>query len=61
MNIIVSPPNSIRGELITPSDKSISHRSAIFNSISKGISNIKNFSDGDDSQYFSSKMNLKDP
>lgn len=48
MNIIVSPPNSIRGELITPSDKSISHRSAIFNSISKGISNIKNFSDGDD-------------
>ncbi|MBM31738.1 MAG: 3-phosphoshikimate 1-carboxyvinyltransferase [Chloroflexi bacterium] len=48
MNITVSPPNTIRGELITPSDKSISHRSVIFNSISKGISNISNFSDGDD-------------
>jgi 3-phosphoshikimate 1-carboxyvinyltransferase len=44
----VSPPNSIKGELIAPSDKSISHRSAIFNAISEGISYIQNYSDGDD-------------
>ena len=34
--------------MIAPSDKSISHRSAIFNAISEGTSYIQNYSDGDD-------------
>ena len=48
MNQTVYPPNLIQGEIIAPSDKSISHRAVIFNSIAKGRSFIKNFSDGDD-------------
>ena len=38
----------IRGEVIIPSDKSISHRAVIFASLAKGRSVIKNFSDGQD-------------
>ncbi len=38
----------IRGEVIIPSDKSISHRAVIFASLANGQSVIKNFSDGQD-------------
>ena len=38
----------IEGEIITPGDKSISHRAALFNSISFGKSQITNFCVGDD-------------
>ena len=48
MNHTVYPPETIKGELVAPSDKSISHRAAIFASVAKGKSLIKNFSDGDD-------------
>ena len=39
---------SFSGELEVPSDKSISHRSALLNSISIGKSKILNYSDGED-------------
>ena len=39
---------SFGGELEVPSDKSISHRSALLNSISIGKSKILNYSDGED-------------
>ena len=39
---------SLSGEIIIPSDKSISHRAALLNSIAIGKSNILNYSDGED-------------
>lgn len=38
----------VRGELILPGDKSISHRALIFSAMARGISEIENLSDGDD-------------
>ena len=38
----------LQGEINIPSDKSMSHRAAIFASLAKGISHIKNFSQGKD-------------
>lgn len=38
----------LEGEVIVPGDKSISHRSIIFGSISHGITKISNFLDGED-------------
>lgn len=38
----------LKGEVIIPSDKSISHRAVMFSSIAKGGSTIKNFSQGAD-------------
>ncbi|MBQ8460003.1 3-phosphoshikimate 1-carboxyvinyltransferase [bacterium] len=40
--------NALQGEIIVPSDKSISHRAIIFSSLACGKSTIKNFSDGQD-------------
>ncbi|MBH60258.1 MAG: 3-phosphoshikimate 1-carboxyvinyltransferase [Dehalococcoidia bacterium] len=39
---------SLSGEITIPSDKSISHRAALLNSIAIGKSNILNYSDGED-------------
>ena len=39
---------SFSGELEVPSDKSISHRSALLNSIANGKSKILNYSNGED-------------
>lgn len=39
---------SLKGEIIIPSDKSISHRAVILTSLAKGKSVIKNFSKGQD-------------
>lgn len=38
----------IEGEILTPGDKSISHRAALFNSIASGESKLTNFCVGDD-------------
>jgi 3-phosphoshikimate 1-carboxyvinyltransferase len=39
---------SLRGDIIIPPDKSLSHRAVMFNSIAKGESKISNFLMGDD-------------
>ena len=44
----VSKLNNLKGEIIIPADKSISHRAVMFSSIAKGKSIIKNFSSGED-------------
>ena len=38
----------LRGSIIIPPDKSISHRTAMFAALTKGVVNIKNFSKGAD-------------
>ncbi len=40
--------NGLKGEITIPSDKSISHRAAIFATLARGKSVIKNFSNGQD-------------
>lgn len=40
--------SGLRGEIIIPADKSISHRAVMFSSLAKGISIIENFSKGAD-------------
>lgn len=44
----VSRPIRIRGEIDIPSDKSISHRSLIFNAISDGVARIEGLLDSED-------------
>ena len=39
---------NLKGEIIIPSDKSVSHRAIMFSSLAKGKSIIKNFSSGAD-------------
>ncbi|MEK9659605.1 MAG: 3-phosphoshikimate 1-carboxyvinyltransferase [Chloroflexota bacterium] len=48
MRAVISPPKSLRGELTPPGDKSISHRSAIFNAIAEGSARVENFGPGAD-------------
>lgn len=48
MPVTVSGPKKIRGEIITPGDKSVSHRSVMFNAIANGESTVSNFSPGAD-------------
>ncbi len=46
---LVTKTNSrLKGEIIIPADKSISHRAVMFSSLAKGISRIENFSKGAD-------------
>lgn len=45
---IRKPKNGLEGEIIIPSDKSISHRAVMFSALAKGISLIENFSQGAD-------------
>ncbi len=42
------PKKQIRGELVIPPDKSISHRAVLFSSLARGRSEIVNFLDADD-------------
>ena len=42
------PPAKLRGEVIAPGDKSISHRAAMLNAIANGSATVTNFSPGDD-------------
>ncbi len=44
----VSRPTQIRGEIVPPGDKSISHRAAILNSLAEGTARIANFAPGAD-------------
>ena len=48
MDINVFKSQGLNGEIVIPSDKSISHRSAMFASLANGITEIKNFSLGAD-------------
>lgn len=48
MNLTVSKIDSLNGEVIIPADKSISHRSAMFASLTKGVIEVTNFSMGAD-------------
>ncbi|HXG85961.1 MAG TPA: 3-phosphoshikimate 1-carboxyvinyltransferase [Pyrinomonadaceae bacterium] len=46
---IISPAKRLRGSLLLPGDKSISHRAAIISALAHdGVSEIKNFSTGED-------------
>ena len=40
--------NGLKGEIIIPSDKSISHRAVMFSALAKGETIISNFSRGAD-------------
>jgi 3-phosphoshikimate 1-carboxyvinyltransferase len=44
----ISPPSTLRGEVVLPGDKSISHRAAILNSLTEGKAVIDNFAPGRD-------------
>lgn len=46
--IVNKKTNGLNGEVVIPSDKSISHRAVMFSSLAKGTSIIKNFSKGQD-------------
>lgn len=48
INFISHPVTSISGQLVVPGDKSISHRSIIFGSLSEGVSTVNGFLDGED-------------
>ena len=48
MDLIVEKKNKLSGEVIIPSDKSISHRAIMFSSLAKGKTLVKNFSKGAD-------------
>ena len=50
MQLIEQASKPLRGELIVPGDKSISHRAVIFASIAEGTSRIRNLSGGEDNQ-----------
>ena len=45
----VSPGGCIKGKVIVPGDKSISHRAIILGSIANGVTNISGFLEGEDS------------
>ena len=44
----ISPPRSLRGTVIVPGDKSISHRAAILNAVAAGPATVDNFLPADD-------------
>ncbi len=44
----VRRPHRLRGEIVPPGDKSLSHRAAIFNAIADGAARIERFLPGDD-------------
>lgn len=46
--MIIRPAKRIRGRLIMPGDKSISHRAAMIAALANGTSRIRNFSDSED-------------
>lgn len=48
LDIISHPVATIAGEISVPGDKSISHRSVIFGSIARGITEVHGFLDGED-------------
>ncbi len=45
---ILHPARSLRGEILTPGDKSISHRSIMFGSLAEGTTRVSGFLTGED-------------
>ncbi len=48
MDLTVSRPRRLAGEIVAPGDKSVSHRAVMLNSIAEGKATVRNFSPGDD-------------
>ncbi|NQW20888.1 MAG: 3-phosphoshikimate 1-carboxyvinyltransferase [Chloroflexi bacterium] len=49
MSVTIARPRSLRGEIIAPGDKSVSHRAIMFNALSNtGTATVTNFSPGAD-------------
>ena len=48
MDLRVSRPRRLAGEIVAPGDKSVSHRAVMLNSIAEGKATVRNFSPGDD-------------
>ena len=48
MDLTVSRPRRLAGEVVAPGDKSVSHRAVMLNSIGEGRARVRNFSPGDD-------------
>ncbi len=48
MDLTVSRPRRLVGEVVAPGDKSVSHRAVMLNSIGEGQARVRNFSPGDD-------------
>ncbi len=48
MDLTVEKKNKLSGEVVIPSDKSVSHRAIMFSSLAKGKTLVKNFSKGAD-------------
>ena len=48
MDLTVSRPRRLAGEVVAPGDKSVSHRAVMLNSIGEGHATVRNFSPGDD-------------
>ncbi len=47
-NLTIQPARAIRGEIMVPGDKSISHRAIMFGSIAQGITTVRGFLRGED-------------
>lgn len=48
MNLTVNKSKGLKGEVVIPADKSISHRSAMFSALTEGVCEVENFSMGAD-------------
>ena len=48
MNLTVNKSKGLKGEVVIPADKSISHRSAMFSALTGGVCEVENFSMGAD-------------
>ena len=48
MDILVNKSQGLKGDVVIPSDKSISHRSAMFSALTGGVCEVYNFSMGAD-------------
>ena len=48
MDLIVEPGKALKGEILMPGDKSISHRSIMCSAIAEGDTVIRGFLKGDD-------------
>lgn len=48
MNVISKKVNGLRGEIVIPPDKSVSHRAALFSLLTQGTVRVDNFSLGQD-------------
>ena len=44
----IARPKKLRGEIIAPGDKSVSHRAAMFNAIARGTAQVTNYAPGAD-------------